>query len=81
MRDLGPPVCYNTEVYSHRMQYSIRQNRIQKTRLEMQVKNLHEPTENTSVIQLKAEGKQRKLQTWRNGIRTIFPIISYYLRA
>jgi len=34
---------FNTEVYSHKMQYSIRQNRIQKTGLEIQVKNLREP--------------------------------------
>jgi len=34
----------NTEVYSHKMQYSIRQNKIKKTRLEIHVKNLHEPT-------------------------------------
>jgi len=33
-----------TEVYSHKKQYSIRQNRQQKTRLEIQVKNLHEST-------------------------------------
>jgi len=33
-----------TEMYSHKMPYSIRQNRIQKTRLEIQVMNLHEPT-------------------------------------
>jgi len=37
-----------TEVYlhMHKLQYSrpIRQNRMQKTRLEIQVKNLHEPT-------------------------------------
>jgi len=31
------------EVYLHKMQYSIRQNRIQKTRLEIQVKDLHKP--------------------------------------
>jgi len=33
----------DTEVHLYKMQYSIRQNRIQKTRLEIQVKNLHEP--------------------------------------